>query len=119
MKYCASCKNGEIKREADYLVKGKIPNENSFGPAMIPYRAYLCEDHLEAKIEGGAELEIIEYLSQEAKDNHAKEILQTSTMWKTTEEFLNSNPTIRRGSFPDASWLRRYYREINGVTPAN
>lgn len=56
MKYCSSCKAGEVKELADYLVQGKIQGDYK----MMPYKAYICEDHYQMLLDDGAELRIIE-----------------------------------------------------------
>ena len=106
MKYCASCRNGENKIEADYLVSGRVDG--------MPYRAYLCREHLEMFYDDGAELKIIEYVSEDAKNNHALEIIFEHTAYTSLDDFLANNPTLRPGTFAGVEWLRRYYTERTG-----
>lgn len=60
-KYCAQCKAGdhEVNEEAEYRVVGKIWINNE---KMMPYRGYLCKDHLTAMLDDGAELRVVEEL---------------------------------------------------------
>ncbi len=59
IKICSSCKAGEIYDvPADCYVKGKRWPVNNFAEKMIPYRAYLCKDHLEMLLDDGAVLTI-------------------------------------------------------------
>ena len=50
--YCASCRNGEIKREADCFVQGKVHTDKD--EYMHPYKAYLCNDHIDMMLDDGA-----------------------------------------------------------------
>ena len=108
-RYCASCRNGEIKNEADYMVKGKVWGTDR----MVPYRAYICKEHMEMLFDDGAELEIIEYISQRAKDDRAWELIEYYTAYENMKQFLAQHaPTLM--DFPGAAWLRRYFKERTG-----
>jgi len=56
-KLCSSCLNGENKYPADYLVTGRVDGR--------PYKANLCEDHLEMLLSDGDELKVIKTYSHE------------------------------------------------------
>lgn len=62
---CAQCKAGDseaareegiMPAEADCYVEGKIVNNSFSGHEFIPYRGYLCDDHLDMLLSDGAEL---------------------------------------------------------------
>lgn len=53
---CASCRNGGNEVEADFMVKGIAWRDNE---RMGPYRANLCDGHLNQMCEDGAVLRII------------------------------------------------------------
>ena len=55
-KYCAQCRAGENKESATVYVEGKI--QSSYSDRMIPYKAYLCDDHLELLVTDGAEFRV-------------------------------------------------------------
>jgi hypothetical protein len=48
---CSQCARGEIDQIADVLVRGKFNGR--------PYRAYLCEDHLDAFTAGYYDADIV------------------------------------------------------------
>jgi len=106
-KYCISCKHGEIEREADYKVQGTIYND--YLDKNMPYKAYLCKDHLEMMLQDGAELEVIEHVSEEAKDELTKEV----TGYHTFNELCRNYPTLRPIN-KKLKELRKHYREATG-----
>jgi hypothetical protein len=105
MEYCASCRNGEIKEEADYKVKGKVWGNDR----MIPYSAYICKDHFNMKLEDYAELTIVEWVSDKAKKERCEELVEKYTAYNSFKEMCKNNPTIR--GFKGANFLRREYEK--------
>jgi len=115
MKYCAHCKNGDIKREADYFIKGKVWRDNE---RTIPYKAYICKDHYEMLCDDDAELRIEEYISPSVRNERAKELIFNNTMFESVAGFLASTPTLRKKAFTGVEWLRKYYKEETGKVAA-
>ena len=72
IKYCAQCKaNAEAADDpnigpelASYYVQGTRPDYYTDRP--VPYRAYLCEDHLEIELQDGANFTVQRKLNQMA-----------------------------------------------------
>lgn len=119
-KYCASCRRGENKVEADYLVKGRRYVDDT---RSTPYRAYLCGDHLDIMLEDGDLLEcyeIVKTLSQQARLEHAKHLTTLLTGHVSFNSMCHNYPTLR--AVPGApflerqmfAWLRQYYFEATG-----
>ena len=119
IKKCASCKRGGTDIEADYLVKGKVWINNE---RMMPYRAYLCEEHLDMMEDDDAELEIVEFVSRTKKEERFTKLIRYYTGYKSINEILTNNPTLRstkycsKKSKREISELRRYYKEFSGET---
>jgi len=103
MKTCSSCRAGEINRSADYFVKGKIQGDYK----IIPYRAYICSDHLKMLEDDGAELKIIEYVSLEFIQKRADFLTREYTNYDNFKQLCKDNPTLRE--FPGATWLLKQY----------
>lgn len=94
---CASCKRGEIATPADVFVQGTIVRNDR----TIPYRAYLCNEHLELMAEQGDE----ENLTVTSIDLDAMAVCDTA--FSTFAELCQKhhNPTLRN------PLLRRAYNE--------
>ena len=103
MKYCSQCKAGEIKKPADYFVKGIIQGDYK----MIPYRAYICSDHLQMLEDDEAQLKIIEYISHEAILKRADFLTRENTAYNSFSELCRNNPTLR--GFSGSIWLSKQY----------
>jgi hypothetical protein len=99
--------------EADYLVHGKI-NEK-------PYKAYICNEHIDMYLmDDGNYLNIIEYISDNAKNELTKEL----TGFNTFNELCINNPTLRYNQsdtkeFKNKIQLLRKYYSINTGKKAN
>ncbi len=109
-KYCSNCRNGEIKREADYKVKGIVwvSDEKS-----MPYTAYLCSDHLEMLIQDDAELTIVEWVSEKAIKERCEELVEQYTGYDSFNDMCKNNPTLR--GFAGARWLKEQYLISKGA----
>jgi hypothetical protein len=107
VKYCAQCKRGEKKTDADFKVKGRIWGINS--NKMTPYQAAICEDHLMILMDDGAELKITERLSKRVQDEYALLLILEHTAWGSLTHFLMSTPTLRK--FEGAEWLQSYWNK--------
>ncbi len=111
-RYCASCRAGENKVEADYMVKGIRCDR--WGEDRMPYRAYLCDEHLTMMLDDGAELDIVEYVSEQARNKRAKDLVENYTGYEGVKNFLASNPTLQKRSFEGVEFLRVFYKERTG-----
>ena len=116
MKYCSSCRNGEKKEPAAYLVRGKV--FSLLNNRWIPYRAYLCEDHLSMMLDDGIDLEIVRYYG-EARAQRADELTREYTGYNSFRELCQDTPTLRFDCFEgkqrnEVCELRRYYFEATG-----
>ncbi len=114
-RYCSQCKSGENTIDADYLVKGKIYSSSG---RSIPYRAYLCREHLDMLRSDDADLTIIDWVSDSALDELTAEL----TSYSTFARLCKNNPTLR--SYPGESshkiWaLRQAYKKRMGSHPAS
>lgn len=127
MKYCAQCRSCEREHPADYKVRGYI--RDYYSDRKIPYRAFICDEHLEILTQNGAELTIEEYLNRpvtetrkterETEETRVEKVLRKYTGYYSVNEFLQGNPTIRPGTFPGAELLREYYKEKTGNYPCS
>ena len=119
-KFCASCRNGENEVEADYLVKGRhwVDDDRS-----VPYRAYLCKEHLEMMLEDGDDLDIVEYVG-EALERRKNELTRKHTGYGSFAELCLNSPTLRvsdcmsREDQREILDLRKWFRQATGRKPA-
>lgn len=120
IKYCAICKPCERDVEADYFVKGKT--WSPYNPdRMIPYRGYLCWEHLMYMEEDGAILEIVEYVSEYAKKKliqdtkpYLDKLTRKFTVYFDFYELCRNNATLRPDTFygeerKQMEALKKYY----------
>jgi hypothetical protein len=94
---CASCKRGEITAPADVYVQGTIVRNDR----KIPYRAYLCNEHLDLMHDDGDAND----LTVTSIDLDA--MAASDTAFQTFAELCQKhhNPTLRN------PLLRRAYNE--------
>jgi hypothetical protein len=96
---CASCKRGENKVGADVFVSGRIRSRDS--DKMMPYRAYLCDDHLQLLKDDGRDDALT------VTDLNLDRITARETAFRTFAELCQKhhNPTLRhqllRGAYND------------------
>lgn len=119
-RYCASCRRGENKVEADHFIKGtRVTGDGR----KVPYRGYLCEDHLEIMVEDGDLLdnfEVVQSTSEKARLEHAQHLTEVLTGFESFAALCRNNPTLNAA--PDAGYtsrwmfarLREYFREATG-----
>lgn len=128
-KWCASCRSGEIKQEADYYVQGYYYCDND---RKIPYQAYICDEHYTMMTDDGAELRIVfkvkkkdkKEAGQKTRDkreavidySYKDRLTRKCTAYDTFEELCRNNATIRPIS-ADLIELGRLYQQATGRKP--
>ena len=96
--YCASCRQGENKVQADAYVVGKLLDTGR------PYRAFLCEDHITYMDGWDLEIETVTYIpGTQGWINEVHEAVKRRTAYSSLKEMRANNPTLRAG--PDPSPL--------------
>ena len=105
--YCAQCKAGEIYSElATVYVEGKI--QSSYSDRYIPYKAYLCNDHLELLSCDGAVFTLNIEVIQGYTMSSLNTLTRRYTAYSTFSELCRNNPTLR----PDAATTRKTGNEM-------
>jgi hypothetical protein len=102
LKLCVHCRKIGISKEADYRVKGFNYE------TKIPTMTSLCIEHTKLLLSDGWELTILDYLSEKAKYEYARDLIKQYVNNVSIIKFLEDNPNIREGD----EFLKIFYQEF-------
>ena len=118
-KYCASCRRGENRVEADFLIQGRKHVDDT---RTVPFKSYMCEEHVEAMVVDGdlVDYRVVETLSASARKNHAETLTRELTAYTGFNAMCKNNATLRTpphsGRETHVKWrqLRFYFFSATG-----
>lgn len=127
-KYCSQCHSSPeenvFRAHAEYFVRGRRYAADN--DVRVPYRAYVCGDHLDVLLTDGlldeSTLHVEALVGTRAWLCEIDEITRKYTAYDSFRQMCRSNPTLRphpkagKDEIADYQKLRRAYMLVTGVS---